>query len=134
MEGAVAMRTGGEEMKESGHKIFIGLHILLMFYSLTGICSKLAAGTKIFSIKFFLYYGSEVVLFSLYALFWQQIIKRLPLTAAFANKSVTVIWGIVWGALVFHEPLTRNKVLGAVLVVAGVILYSAAGKEDMDGT
>ena len=65
-----------------------------------------------------------------YAVGWQQIIKRLPLTTAFANKAVTVVWGMVWGLLFFHESITIGKVIGAVLVIIGVVVYSYADRED----
>ena len=55
--------------------------------------------------------------------------KRLPLTTAFANKAVTVVWGIIWGALFFKEPVTIGKIAGAVLVILGVVLYAYADKE-----
>ena len=55
---------------------------------------------------------------------FQQIIKRLPLTTAFANKAITVVWGIVWGFLFFGESINALKVAGALLVVAGVVVYA----------
>ena len=33
-----------------------------------------------------------------YAAGWQQVIKHLPLTTAYANKAVTVVWGILAGS------------------------------------
>ena len=69
-------------------------------------------------------------LLGLYALGWQQVIKRLPLTTAFANKAVTVVWGLVWGALLFAEPITPGKLAGCGLIVAGVVLYA---REEGDG-
>ena len=62
------------------------LHIMLMIYSMSGICSKLAAGQKFLSMKFCLYYGLIILLLGFYAIGWQQIIKRMPLTAAFAKR------------------------------------------------
>ncbi|MBO4390458.1 MAG: transporter [Lachnospiraceae bacterium] len=102
---------------------------MLMIYSTSGICSKLAAGEPFLSLKFCLYYGAVIVLLGFYAIGWQQIIKRIPLTTAFANKAVTVAWGIVWGFLVFHESITPGKVIGAALVIAGVVTYSLADRE-----
>ena len=61
---------------------------------------------------------------------WQQIIKRLPLTYAYANKAVTVLWGIVWGMLLFREQVSALKLLGAAVVLAGVVLFSLAEKDD----
>lgn len=110
-------------------KTLVLLHIMLMIYSMSGICSKLASGQQFLSFKFCLYYGLIIVLLGFYAIGWQQIIKRMPLTAAFANKAVTVVWGIIWGFIFFHEPITAGKVIGAVLVVAGIVMYAMADKE-----
>ncbi len=101
---------------------YILLHALLVFYSAGAICSKMAAAQELFSLKFFLFYG--LVLFNLacYALFWQQILKRIPLTVAFANKAVTIVWGLLWGFLFFHEAITIGKVIGSLLIIAGVLI------------
>lgn len=106
------------------------LHLLLMVYSMSGIFSKLAAGQPFLSIRFCLYYGAILVLLALYAVGWQQIIKRIPLTLAFANKAVTTIWGLIWGVLFFGENVTMGKILGVVLVVAGVVVFSTTDKEE----
>ena len=58
-----------------------------------------------------------------YAIGWQQVIKRLPLITAYANRAVTIVWGIIWGLLIFNEKLNAGKVIGALIVIAGVILY-----------
>lgn len=105
------------------------LHVMLMVYSMSGICSKKAADTGFLSIEFCIYYGIIIILLGLYAIGWQQIIKRLPLTTAFANKAVTIVWGIIWGFVFFHEPVTVGKIVGAILVIAGVVLYAYADGE-----
>lgn len=107
-------------------KTLLFLHLLLMVYSTSGIFSKLASQQQFLSLPFCFYYGCIIGLLGIYAIGWQQIIKRLPLTVAFANKAITVVWGIVWGALFFHEAVTIGKVIGAVIVIAGVILYVTA--------
>ena len=110
--------------------LFLFLHIFLMIYSTGGIFSKLAAGESFLSPRFILFYGVEIVLLAFYALGWQQFVKRMPLSVAYANKAVTVIWGCVWGVLIFHEHLTLGKIIGGLLVLGGVILYGYAdGKE-----
>jgi drug/metabolite transporter (DMT)-like permease len=69
-----------------------------------------------------------MVIFGLfvYALVWQQMLKRLPLVTAYANKAVTVVWGIIWGYVFFGEKVTVNKLIGAVIVIAGVVLVVAS--------
>ena len=99
---------------------------------MSGICSKMAAGESFLSFKFCLYYAIIIVLLGFYAIGWQQIIKRLPLTTAFANKAVTVVWGIIWGAVFFHESITVGKIIGAALVITGVVIYARADEDIKD--
>ena len=106
------------------------LHLMLMIYSMSGICSKLAAGEPFLSLKFCAYYAVVIALLGFYAIGWQQIIKRMPLTTAFANKAVTIVWGMVWGVLFFRETVTPGKLAGAALVILGVVLFAGADREE----
>ena len=110
------------------------LHLMLMVYSVSNILSKLAAETAFLSLSFCLCYGGMILLLGIYAIAWQQIIKTMPLTTAFANKAVTVVWGLIWGMLFFGEALTPGKLIGALLVIAGVALFGFAdGQEESNG-
>ena len=120
-------------MKKSGASTFFLLHLVLMLYSVSGIFSKLAAQTDFLSLPFCLYYGGVLLLLGIYAIAWQQIIKRMPLTTAFANKAMTVVWGMVWGILFFKESLSFGKLVGAALVIAGVVIFGRADAEDENG-
>lgn len=113
-------------MDKSKIKVLLGLHIMLMIYSMSGICSKMASQQKFLSFKFCIYYAVIILLLGFYAIGWQQVIKRLPLTTAFANKAVTVVWGIIWGAVFFKESITIGKIAGAILVIIGVVIYARA--------
>ena len=104
-------------------KTILALNALLMFFSLGGIFSKLASRQPFLSLKFILCYGILLLIMFVYAIGWQQVIKRLPLTTAYANRAVTIVWGIIWGLLIFNEKLNAGKVIGAFIVIAGVILY-----------
>lgn len=119
----------GETMKQG--RMLMLLHLVLACYSLSGVCSKLAAREPFLSFHFCLYYGGMIVLLGLYALVWQQIIKRLPLTTAFANKAVTVVWGLVWGVLIFNESITLGKLVGVILVVTGIVLFAKTDGGEM---
>ena len=107
-------------------KYFSLLHILILFYSLSGILSKLASGEEFLSLEFCLCYGGMIAILGIYAIAWQQIIKHMPLTTAFCNKAVEIVWGILWGFLIFKEAIKWNMILGAVIVIAGVIIVVTA--------
>lgn len=117
-------------MTKSKLKTIFVLHIVLLVYSLSTICSKLAGNSEMLSLRFIMLYGAIIALLGFYAIAWQQIIKRLPLTLAFANKAITVVWGIVWGALFFGEKITTSKIIGAIFVVIGVVLYAFGDNEE----
>ena len=119
-------------MNKDKGKYLIFLHILLMVYSLSTVCSKMASRQEFLSFKFCLFYGGVVVLLGIYAVVWQQIIKKLPLTLAYANKAVTVFWGIVWGLVFFGEEITFRKIAGALIVIAGIAVYAFADNESED--
>ena len=110
-------------------KTILALNVLLMFFSLGGIFSKLASKQPFLSLKFILCYGALLLIMFVYAIGWQQIIKRLPLTMAYANRAVTIVWGIIWGLLFFNEKLNVGKIIGAVIVIAGVLLYVTESEE-----
>lgn len=109
---------------------YVLLHFLLLLFSLSSVCSKLAAGEQFMSFRFIALYGCVILLLGIYAIFWQQIIKKMPLTAAYANRAVTVFWGMVWGLLIFKEKITPGKAAGALLVIAGIILFALSDKEE----
>lgn len=110
----------------SNIKHIIFLHILLAVYSLSGVCSKMAAGYSFLSLPFIFWYGLVILNLGIYAVVWQQIIKHLPLTTAYANKAVTIVWGILWGSLFFDEAIKWNMIVGAIIVIIGVIVVVTA--------
>ncbi len=101
---------------------YIMLHIIIMLYSLCGVCSKAALGQKFILIKFIFFYGLMIFILGIYSILWQQILKYLPLNIAYANKSVTIIWAMVWGVIIYHETISVKMVIGAAVVLFGVIL------------
>ncbi len=110
-------------------KTLLLLHVLLLCYSLADVASKMAAGFDLLSVGFVVCYGIVLLILAGYALGWQQIIKRMPLTTAYANRGITVVWGIFWGAVFFHEPVTVGKLVGAAMIIAGIALFSHADAE-----
>ncbi len=118
--------------KKSSILLFAFLHITLLIMSFSGVMSKSAAGEAFLSLRFCLFYGGMILILGVYAICWQQLIKRLPLSLAYANKAVTVIWGMVWGVMFFGEQITAKKLIGAAIVIVGVVLYSMENNNERD--
>ncbi|MDE6950976.1 MAG: transporter [Lachnospiraceae bacterium] len=119
-----------DKLMKSDIKTYLLLHILLVIFSFSSVCSKLAAGEEFMSFRFIALYGLVILLLGIYAIFWQQVIKNMPLTAAYANRAVTVFWGMVWGLIIFKEKITLGKAVGAVIVIAGIILFALSDREE----
>ena len=108
--------------KKTTWKVILCLHLLLFLYSLESVCSKMAAAQELFSFKFILFYGLVLFLLFFYALAWQRILKYMPLTVAYANKGITIIWGMIWGALLFQEAITVKTMIGGVIILIGIYM------------
>lgn len=109
-----------KDKKMKKYSKYIYLHLLLLFFSFCGVFSKLAAQNQFLSIKFCVFYGISIIILGIYALLWQQILKRFSLTTAFFNKAITIIWGMLWGLIFFNETITTNMIIGTIVVLLGV--------------
>ncbi|HHX37179.1 MAG TPA: transporter [Clostridiaceae bacterium] len=113
-------------MKKNLKTLYL-LHLLLIVFSFSGVISKIASSYAFLSAEFFIWYSLIIILLGIYAIVWQQIIKRMSLTKAYANRAITVVWGMVWGLLFFKESITAGKIAGAVLIIAGIVIFAYSG-------
>lgn len=114
------------EKRKSMLLIFLVLHVSLMFSSLSGVCSKMAANEDFLSLRWAFFYGLALFIMFAYAIVWQQVLKRLPLSVAYANKPVSLAWGMLWGVLIFRETVTWNMIVGALIIFVGICIVVSA--------
>lgn len=105
-------------------KKYLFLHLVLLLQVFSGICLKFASSYNILSINFVLLYGFGIFFLILYAFFWQKILKIMPLSTAYMNVSMVIIWMIFVGYLIWGEPITINKIIGALFVITGIIIIN----------
>lgn len=117
-----------EKVKSNRKKIeikwFIFLQIIVMIYTLSGVCAKYASGTDFLSIQFILFYGCEILILGIYAVLWQQIIKKFDLSIAYANRSCALLWSMIWSVLFFKEIVTLKNILGVFIVILGTFIVN----------
>ena len=112
--------------KKTSLWIYVILHISLMFSSISGLLSKKAAYADFFSPEWVAFYFGMLLIMFLDAIVWQQILRYLPLSVAYANKPVGLAWGMIWGALFFQEEITWNMILGSLVIFIGIYLVVTA--------
>ncbi|MBQ8961395.1 MAG: EamA family transporter [Ruminococcus sp.] len=110
-------------------KPYLLLLAVVFGYSFGGVFSKLAAREPFLSVKWILLYGCLIAILGLYAIFWQQILRRVPLNIAYICKSVGIVFSMTWGIVFFRERISPVSLLGGGIVILGVILILTGGKE-----
>ena len=100
------------------------LQAVIVIYTLSSVMAKLASGQEPLSVGFCLFYLIELFVLGLYALLWQQMIKKFELSVAYANRAMALLWSLVWAVVIFHDRVTLKNVIGVVLVILGTVIVN----------
>ena len=109
-------------------KNLLFLQGVVMIFSLVSVLSKFASDESFTSIRFLLFFGAELMVLGIYAVLWQQVIKRFDISIAYANKAMVLLWGLLWSVIIFREQITVQKALGVLIVIAGVVILNLPEK------
>ena len=72
------------------------------------------------SMGFLLCYGVEILILGVYAICWQQIIKKVDISVAYSNRASAIFWSTLWAAVVFHEHISVQNIIGIIVIFAGI--------------
>ena len=117
-------------MKKNNFPSFLLMHAGFLIYSFYTVLGKIAAKYDFLSLHFCIFYCILIFILFVYAILWQQVLKVIPLSFATANKASTIVWGMLWSFLFFHEEITLKKVIGAIIIISGIILLSTSTKSE----
>lgn len=95
-------------------------------YACTSICTKMASLQEMMSWPYLLWIAGAIGVMGVYAVLWQQVIKRMPISMAFIFKGTSLIFVLLISALLFGEAITLNNVIGSVIIIAGIVLFAKA--------
>lgn len=99
----------------------IGINLL---YACVSIFTKFASQQEMMSAKYLLGLGGAICVMGLYAIFWQQILRRIELSTAYMFKGTSLIFVMLLAALLFCETITWTNILGAVIIIGGITMYA----------
>ena len=106
-------------------KNIIILQIIILIYTLSTVTAKFASNEEFLSLKFILFYSIEIFILGIYAILWQQIIKKFEISVAYANRAMSLLWSIVWAIVFFGEQITLKNVIGVIIVIIGTIIVNS---------
>lgn len=113
-------------MKKNGVSIknVIQLQAVIIIYTISSIMAKFASANNGEPLRFILLFGLEFVFLGIYALLWQQMIKKFDLSVAYANRSMALLWSMIWAVIFFHDRITVKNIIGVILVMIGTIIIN----------
>ena len=100
------------------------LQAVIAVYTLSTVFAKFASGENFLSFKFIMFYGIEILILGLYAIIWQQLIKKFDISVAYANKAMGLLWSIIWAIIIFKDTITIKNILGVIIVIIGTIIVN----------
>lgn len=104
--------------------IYIVLIGINMLYACVSLFTKYASQQEFVSWNFMLGVMGAVGVMGLYAVLWQQILKRVELSVAYMFKGTSIIFVMLLACLLFGEQITWNNILGTIIIIAGIVLFA----------
>ena len=112
------------EVKKKNLPDIVLLEVSVVVYSLSTVAANMASKQEFLSLKYILFFGLDFCILGVYAILWQQVIKKFQLSIAYANKAVTLLWSMLWNFIIFSQGITPGKVAGVLMVMVGVIVMN----------
>ena len=95
-----------------------------MLYACVGICTKKAALQSPMSWWYWLWFAGAVAVIGIYAMLWQQVLKRIELGTAYMFKGTSLIFTMLIAALLFGEAITVPNIIGSVIIIVGIVFLA----------
>ena len=95
-----------------------------MLYACVSLFTKFASQHEFLSLAYCLCVCGAVGVLGLYAICWQQVLKRIDLSMAYMFKGTSLIFVMIFACLFFEEQITINNVIGAAIIITGIVLYA----------
>ena len=104
--------------------LYLSLIGINLIYACTAIFTKSASQHQFLSLPYILRLVGAVAVMGVYALLWQQVIKRMPIAEAYMFKGTSLIFVLLLSALIFGEAITLSNIIGAVVIIVGIVIYA----------
>ena len=116
-------------MKKIGLKQIVLLQAIIVIYTISGIMAKFASAGETME-NILLFFGLDLMFLGIYAICWQQMIKIFPLSVAYANRAMALLWSAVWAKIIFGEEIGFKQMAGIALVILGTLIINTEKEED----
>lgn len=107
-------------------KRYLALIGVNFIYACTSIFTKMASRQETLSWPYLVRIAGAIGVMGVYALLWQQVIAKMPLSTAYMFKGTSLIFVLLFSALLFGEAITLHNLIGAMIIILGIVLFAKA--------
>lgn len=105
------------------YTVLLGVNLV---YACTGIFTKMASRQEWLTWSWMLWLAGAVSVMGVYAILWQQVLKRTELSLAYMFKGTSLIFGLFIAWSLLGEQITLNNIIGAAIIILGIALFAKA--------
>lgn len=111
-------------MRDRTYWLYVALVGVNLIYACVSIFTKSAAQYAFLSWQYVLWFAGAIGVMGVYAVCWQQILSRIELSTAYMFKGTSLMFVMLLAYLIFGEPITWQNILGAAIIICGIVLYA----------
>ena len=104
--------------------IYIVLIGINMLYACVSLFTKYASQREFMSWNYMVGLIGAIGVMGLYAVLWQQVLKRIELSLAYMFKGTSLVFVMLLAYLFFGEQITWNNIIGAIIIISGIVLFA----------
>lgn len=107
---------------------YIVLVVINLLYACVSIFTKYASQSEFLSWGYVWAVAGAIGVMGLYAVLWQQVLKRIELSLAYMFKGTSIVFVMLLAHVIFGEQITWNNIVGAIIIVSGIMLFANSAK------
>ena len=108
-------------MKFSQIIVLLSINFL---YACVSLLTKYASQQEFMSWNYMLGLIGAIGVMGLYAILWQQVLKRVELSMAYMFKGTSIVFVMLLAYILFCEQITWNNIIGAIIIISGIVLFA----------
>lgn len=102
----------------------VSLVAINLLYACVSIFTKYASQQEFMSWNYMVGLIGAVGVMGFYAVLWQQILKRIELSMSYMFKGTSLIFVMLLAYVLFDEQITWNNIIGAIIIISGIVLFA----------
>ncbi len=114
---------------DNQRNVYILAILAIVFESLSSSVLKFSKDYAFLSPMYLFWFAVAVGIMGLYAIAWQLLLERVPLTTAYLRKGLTYVLIFVWARVFFHEEISVKQMIGMAIIIAGMIISMTGDRE-----